>query len=215
MTNFGVPSAPVVEGVISGEAVFFLPRHGIGHRLPPHRINYRANIAALADLGAEGIIAVNAVGGIAESAPPGRIILPDQLIDYTYGREHTFFDGNGNDVTHVDFTSPYSGALRSQLCAAADTIGLDVTDGGVYGCTQGPRLETPAEIIRLRRDGCAIVGMTAMPEAALAAELGIDYACCALVVNWAAGIGAGPITMAEIRQNLGDGMRDKLAPKNR
>jgi 5'-methylthioadenosine phosphorylase/5'-methylthioinosine phosphorylase len=153
-------------------------------------------------------LAVAAVGGIGGEMGPGVIAVPDQLIDYTYGREHTFFADNLETVTHIDFSRPYSPWLRAKLLAAARSAGVAAIDGGVYGCTQGPRLETPAEISRMERDGCHLVGMTGMPEAALARELDIDYACCAVVANWAAGKQAGEITLAEIESNLHQGMAD-------
>lgn len=196
----------------------FLARHGVGHTVPPHRINYRANLFALHQLQVSGIVAVNAVGGIHDNAGPGQLVVPDQIIDYTYGREHTFFDGSDTgldspdrftaSVAHVDFTEPYDARLRQCLTAAAARLGVAVFDRGVYGATQGPRLETPAEVRRLQRDGCDIIGMTGMPEAALARELNIPYACIALSVNWAAGLSAQPITMDAIRAVLAQGMDD-------
>jgi 5'-deoxy-5'-methylthioadenosine phosphorylase len=203
-TPFGEPSAPLSFGRLHGRPLIFLPRHGAGHTLPPHRINYRANIWALRHQGAQQVIGMAAVGGITQ--PPGTICIPDQLIDYTWGREHSFFDGADGTVTHVDFTEPYCAELRAALLAASVTAGLTVEVQGTYGATQGPRLESAAEIRRLERDGCDLVGMTGMPEAALARELGLCYACCAVVVNWAAGKGEGPITMDEIDANLGTGM---------
>jgi len=167
----------------------FLARHGAPHTLAPHAVNYRANVWALREAGVREIIAINAVGGIGDAYPPGRLVIPDQLIDYTWGREHSYCGGAGRALQHVDFTTPYSASLRRRLLQAAPHVGLEVADGGVYGVTQGPRLETAAEIGRMARDGCDIVGMTGMPEAALARELELDYACCAVVVNRAAGRG--------------------------
>jgi purine nucleoside phosphorylase len=167
----------------------FLPRHGSGHTLAPHEVNYRANVWALKDIGASEVIAVNSVGAIDTSLPPGGIAVPDQLIDYTWGRSHSFFEGAGQPVRHADFTEPYSARVRRRLLAAAARAGVPVMDGGVYGATQGPRLESRAEIDRMARDGCAMVGMTGMPEAGLARELDLEYACCAVVVNRAAGRG--------------------------
>ena len=206
MTAWGRPSDAVTSGMLNGVELLFLPRHGAGHRLPPHRINYRANIGVLADLGAEAIVATAAVGGITTEAVPGIVVIPDQLIDYTSDREHTFFDGSQPRPEHVDFAQPYSAALRAKLVAAAVSAGVLVLDSGVYGTTQGPRLETAAEIDRMQRDGCTIVGMTGMPEAALARELGIDYANLSLVVNPAAGRSAEPITMLSIERELSRGM---------
>ena len=205
-TAYGAPSAPIVRGDIDGVEVLFLARHGSDHHLPPHLINYRANIAALAALGASEIIATTAVGGISAQASPGTIVIPHQIIDYTYGREQTLYDGTSTSLNHIDFTSPYSARLRDDLIATADRVDGAILGDGVYGATQGPRLETAAEIKRLARDGCTIVGMTGMPEAALAREAGLDYASCSLVVNWGAGIGPTPITMAAIEKQLATGM---------
>lgn len=194
----------------------FLPRHGAGHILPPHRINYRANIYAIREAGATAAIAVNAVGGINRNMGPGVIAIPRQIIDYTYGREHTFFDGisaapESRDklsasVTHIDFTEPYDANLRALLIRSADARNISVWPDGVYGATQGPRLETPAEIKRLQRDGCDMVGMTGMPEASLAREAELPYASLALSVNWCAGLTDEMITMDSIRQVLMKGM---------
>ncbi|WP_339502743.1 S-methyl-5'-thioinosine phosphorylase [Pseudomonas silesiensis] len=205
-TPYGAPSAEVQIGEYAGKEVLFLARHGHPHRIPPHRVNYRANLWALKQAGAEAILAVNAVGGIHPAMVTGHFCVPHQLIDYTSGREHTCFADNLEQVTHIDFSNPYSEHLRQQLMAALAAEGVGYSGQGVYGCTQGPRLETVAEIARLERDGCDIVGMTGMPEAALARELELDYACLALVVNPAAGKSAAVISMAEIEQALRDGM---------
>ncbi|VVO03719.1 S-methyl-5'-thioinosine phosphorylase [Pseudomonas fluorescens] len=205
-TPYGVPSAEVQVGEYAGKEVLFLARHGHPHRIPPHRVNYRANLWALKQAGAEAILAVSAVGGIHPAMVTGHFCVPHQLIDYTSGREHTCFADNLEQVTHIDFSSPYSEALRQQLIAALVAENVGFASQGVYACTQGPRLETAAEIERLERDGCDIVGMTGMPEAALARELELDYACLALVVNPAAGKSAAVISMAEIEQALRDGM---------
>ena len=206
MTAWGAPSAPLTYGRLHGVEMFFLPRHGSNHHLPPHRINYRANIAALADAGVKAIVATAAVGGIEHSAGTGVIVIPHQIIDYTYGREHTYSDGTRAHPQHVDFSEPYSTRLRAALTAAAADIDIAVLTRGVYAATQGPRLESAAEIDRLERDGCTIVGMTGMPEAALARELGIEYANISLVVNPAAGRAQGEITMADIERELTLGM---------
>lgn len=174
----------------------FLDRHGEGHGLLPHEINYRANIWLLRELGVEAVVAVLTVGGIAASLRDGDFAAPRQLIDYTWGREHTY--SGGGRRFHADFGEPFAAAVRARLLAAAQTTGVAVVDGGVYGCTQGPRLETPAEIDRMERDGCTVVGMTAMPEAALARELGLPYAGLCLVVNPAAGRGVSAITMEDM-----------------
>ncbi|RMD80106.1 MAG: S-methyl-5'-thioinosine phosphorylase [Gammaproteobacteria bacterium] len=207
-TPYGPPSAPLLRGRLGGRELLFLARHGEGHTIPPHRINYRANLWALKEAGAPRVLAVAAVGAIDPSLAPGALALPEQLIDYTHGREATFFDGDGTPegVVHVDFTEPYDAALRERVLAAARAAGVPLAEGGVYGATQGPRLETAAEIRRMARDGCTLVGMTGMPEAALARELGLPYACLAVVANAAAGVGEGPITMADIQRALEGGM---------
>lgn len=206
-TPYGHPSAPVVIGRYADTRIAFLPRHGPEHVLPPHRINYRANIRALNDLGVRRIIGIAAVGGITALMTPGRVVIPHQIIDYTWGRAHTFFDGESG-VTHVDFTEPYSSELRIALLEGALAAGLEVVDYGTYAATQGPRLESAAEIKRLANDGCDLVGMTGMPEAALARELGIRYACCAVVANRAAGLGGGIIEMSAIETTLAASMND-------
>jgi 5'-deoxy-5'-methylthioadenosine phosphorylase len=186
-TPYGEPSAPLVLGRLGSGRAWFLPRHGAGHTIPPHAVNYRANIWALKQLGVTRVVAVNAVGGIGPKYPPRSLTVPDQLIDYTWGRDHTFYDGSAGQVGHVDFSAPYDEGLRRLLIAAGHAAGLAVGDGGTYGATQGPRLETAAEIRRLAGDGCDLVGMTGMPEAGLAREAGLAYACLAAVVNFAAG----------------------------
>lgn len=205
-TPFGEPSSTLVYGHYCGHDVIFLPRHGAGHTVPPHKINYRANIWCLKEAGAKNIIAVNAVGGIRADMQDGCMVIPEQIIDYTWSRSNTFFEGNQSSVVHVDFTKPYCDSLRQNLLTGAGSAGLAIIDNGTYGATQGPRLETAAEINRMERDGCDIVGMTGMPEAVLARELEVCYACVALVVNRAAGRGEGEITMQEIEQNLKSGM---------
>ncbi len=206
-TPFGESSGPLIHGVLNGKEVLFLARHGDGHTIPPHRINYRANVWALHSVGIKQVIAVAAVGGIHDALPPGALAIPDQIIDYTWGRTSTFFEDDLAQVTHVDFSYPYCEALRSMLIEQSEAIGLCVCTSGTYGVTQGPRLESAAEITRMERDGCTMVGMTAMPEAVLARELELDYACCAVSANWAAGKGDGSIiSMAEIEENLKSGM---------
>lgn len=205
-TPYGTPSGDIQIGDYAGREVMFLARHGHPHRLAPHKVNYRANIWALKQAGAEAILAVNAVGGIHSAMGAGHFCVPHDLIDYTSGREHTFFADDLEQVTHIDFSYPYSEALRGRLIAALSAEGCEFSERGVYGCTQGPRLETAAEIIRLERDGCDIVGMTGMPEAGLARELELEYACLALVVNPAAGKSPTVITMSEIEQALQGGM---------
>jgi len=201
-TPYGAPSGPVRVGTLAGRQVAFLARHGEGHSLPPHRVNYRANLWALHALGARRVLAINTVGGITERAPPRALLVPDQIIDYTHGREASYWDGPG-DMLHAEFAAPYGKALRDALLVAGVRAGIPLVDGGCYGATQGPRFETAAEIARMRRDGCDVVGMTGMPEAGLARELALDYACVAPVANWAAGCGDGAeISLDEVFANL-------------
>jgi 5'-deoxy-5'-methylthioadenosine phosphorylase len=185
-TPYGEPSGPLTCGHINGIDVVFLARHGYGHSIPPHQVNYRANLWALKEKGVTEVVSVASVGGIRADMGPGCIVLPDQLIDYTWGRASTYFEGE-KPVTHIDFTQPYTGVLRARILAAAKAAGQKAVDGGVYATTQGPRLETAAEINRFERDGADMVGMTGMPEAVLARELGLYYAAIAVVVNHAAG----------------------------
>lgn len=191
--RFGTPSAPIKAIEIAGQRVLSLARHGEPHSIPPHAINYRANLLALKEAGATEIIALNTVGVISAVREPGQIAVPRQILDYTWGREHTIFDGSDGKVEHIEFTEPFTARLRLALLAAASRADLDCFDGGVYAATQGPRLETAAEVNRLERDGADFVGMTGMPEAAIAHELGLDYACLALIVNRAAGRSDTPI----------------------
>lgn len=200
-TPFGQPSGPLCNGVLGGTPVVFLQRHGVGHAIPPHQINYRANVWALRELGVERVVSIAAVGSIRADLEPGQLVFPDQLIDYTWSRASTFFE-DGGVVTHVDFTHPYSARIRRVLCRSAEEAGLDAITTGTYGATQGPRLETAAEIDRMERDGCDVVGMTGMPEAGLARELELEYAACTMIVNRAAGRGDGAISMNEIRVHL-------------
>ena len=188
-TPYGEPSGPMTFGTINQHEVMFLARHGYGHTIPPHEVNYRANLWALRDQGAKRVIAVTSVGGIRSDLTPGTLVVPDQILDYTYGRSFTYFDGKDKTVTHIDFTRPYNAGMRQQILAAAQRAGEKCVDGGVHAVMQGPRLETAAEINRLERDGADMVGMTGMPEAALAKELGLAYATIAVVVNSAAGRG--------------------------
>lgn len=192
-TAYGMPSAPIHRLRFGEHHVLSLARHGEGHSIPPHKINYRANILALKKLGVSAIIALNTVGVVTSVRESGQIAVPDQLLDYTWGREHTIYDGRRGSVGHIDFTEPFSSDLRTDLLAAARRAGVDCYDGGVYAATQGPRLETAAEVDRLERDGADYIGMTAMPEAAIAREVKMSYACLAMVVNRAAGRGDVPI----------------------
>lgn len=206
-TPWGTPSGPVLEGRLAGCPALFLARHGEGHRIPPHAINYRANIAALQQAGASAVVAIAAVGGIARWFPPGAVALPADLIDYTWGRAHTYSDGAiGAPLDHVEFTAPYDPTLRARVQQAAREQGVELAGEGVLGVTQGPRLETAAEIRRMARDGCDMVGMTGMPEAVLARERGLPYVCLAVSVNWGAGVmGLGDIH-AEIAESIERGM---------
>ena len=192
-TAWGLPSGPVHRVCFGTTEVMSLARHGDGHSLPPHVINYRANVVALKKLGADAIIALNTVGVVTDVREPGQIAVPDQVLDYTWGRDHTIYDGRRALVEHIDFTEPFSAGLRQGLLRAAAAADVNCLDGGTYAATQGPRLETAAEVDRLERDGADFIGMTAMPEAVLAAELAIDYAVIALIVNPAAGRGSGSI----------------------
>ena len=200
--RFGQPSASVSEYHIGQLLVFFLPRHGEQHQFAPHAVNYRANIDAFRHLEVEGIVAVNAVGGISAAYPPGSLSLPDQLIDYTWGRAHTFSLLADEGLQHVEFARPFHGPLRQGLLAAASSAKIDVVDGGCVAVSQGPRLETAAEIRRFNQDGCNLVGMTSMPEAALAREAGLDYTSLCVTANWAAGLESEPVTMAAIDATL-------------
>jgi 5'-methylthioinosine phosphorylase len=211
-TPYGEPSSALLFGQIAGRDAVFLARHGHGHTIPPHRVNYRANLWALRERGASAVLAVASVGAI-RGAQPGELWLPVQLIDYTHDRETTFFDGGDRRVVHVDFTHPYSAELRGKCLAAATAAGIVVHEGGVYGAVSGPRLETAAEIDRMERDGATLVGMTGMPEAALARELELPYAAIAVVVNHAAGRGdsTAQVSLAGIARVLETAMDEVRA----
>lgn len=199
-TPYGEPSGALTFGTLGGQAVVFLARHGYGHTIPPHAVNYRANIWALASQGVTEVIAIASVGGISANLSPGTLVVPTQIIDYTHGRQATFFDGADGTVKHIDFTHPYTPELRQKIFRACAACGEFPVDGGVYATVQGPRLETAAEIDRMERDGADMVGMTAMPEAALAREAGLAYAALVVIVNWAAGRGdsRGGIALGDI-----------------
>lgn len=206
-TPFGLSSSAIHESVIGQATVGLIARHGDDSSVPPHLVNYRANIWALHEWRPEFIVSVNAVGGISPAASTGTLVIPDQIIDYTCGREHTFADGRPGSLQHIEFTEPFNEPLRQQLLAAGASAGLDVLATGTYGVMQGPRLETAAEIVRLERDGCDLVGMTVMPEASLARELAIDYASVAVIVNRAAGKGSpGADIHAEISHAIAEGI---------
>jgi 5'-methylthioinosine phosphorylase len=201
-TPYGPPSAAIQVIATEPVRLLFLPRHGNPHRFPPHSVNYRANLWALREAGAKQVLAVSAVGGIGDRYSPGALVAPDQLIDYTWGREHTYSDSAEATLVHVDFTWPYTGPLRSAVLKAASSAGVYLVDGGCIGVFQGPRLESAAEVERARRDGCHMMGMTALPEAALARELGLDYAGLAVVANFAAGITGAPLSEDDIAATL-------------
>jgi len=207
-TPYGEPSGALTFGVLGEQAIVFLARHGYGHTIPPHQVNYRANIWALKEAKAAAIVSVASVGGIRADFAPGTLVVPDQIIDYTWGRKSTFFEGGDTPVKHIDFTTPYDEPLRQRILAAAAAAGEAIFDGGVYASTQGPRLETAAEINRLERDGAELVGMTGMPEAALARELGLPYAAINVVANYAAGRASSErgISFDEIEQVLQEAM---------
>ena len=207
-TPYGEPSGPLTFGSVSGRELVFLARHGYGHTMAPHEVNYRANLWALKQEDVEGIVSIASVGGIRKDLQPGMLMLPDQIIDYTWGRGSTFFEGADAPVTHIDFTEPYSASVRERIREAARLCGERLVEGGVYAATQGPRLETAAEINRMERDGADVVGMTGMPEAVLARELGLDYAAIAVVANYAAGRGdsARGISMTQIGEVLEEAM---------
>ncbi len=207
-TPYGAPSASLSRGTLAGVPVFFLARHGSEHSIAPHEINYRANIWALKSQGASQIVSVATVGGIGARYHPGALAVPHQIIDYTWGRRQTFFD-DGEPVTHLDFTEPYSQEIRAAIVSAANACGESIVPEAVYAVTQGPRLETAAEIDRLERDGADIVGMTAMPEAVLAREKDLAYGALAVVANFAAGRGASRkrIDLAAIQAVHGEAMQ--------
>ncbi len=207
-TPYGEASGPLVFGKLQGKEIVFLARHGFTHRLPPHRINYRANIWMMKNAGVDKILAVNAVGSINQDCPPEMLVIPDQIIDYSWGREQTFYAEDLTRVVHIDFTFPYSNSLREKLIQAGKNSNIDLVDKAVYGCTQGPRLETAAEVKRLEQDGCDLIGMTGMPEASLARELSIEYASLSVVANWAAGINGNEISMDQIESHMQKGMEN-------
>jgi purine nucleoside phosphorylase len=206
-TPYGAPSAPVRVMRYGAVRLLFLPRHGSPHRFPPHLVNYRANLWALREAGAHQVLAVSAVGGTREPYAPGTLAAPNQLIDYTWGREQTYCDSPDAPLVHADFTWPYEGALRRALLRAADDASISLVDGGCIGVFQGPRLESAAEIARAARDGCDMAGMTSLPEAALARELGLDYAGLAVVSNWGAGLSGAAISEDDILETLQEPMK--------
>lgn len=204
-TPYGEPSRAVDEGRLGGSRVLFLQRHGSPRAIPPHLINYRANLWALQSLGADTVVGINAVGGITPAMRTGRLVIPDQIIDYTWGREHTVDTGDDGELRHIDFTEPYDAGLREALLGAARAENLPHEGAAVHGVMQGPRLESAAEIRRMARDGCDVVGMTGMPEASLAREMGLAYASLCMVVNAAAGLEDAPLTLESMREALQQG----------
>ena len=186
-TEYGPPSSPIRDLAYGDRTVYQLARHGDSMLIPPHKINYRANLKALQRLGVTDVIALNTVGAIIEGQHPGSVAVPAQIIDYTFGRDHSIYDGESDSLANIDFTEPLNAGLRQSLLRAAERVDVQCHKGGAYAVTQGPRLETAAEVNKLERDGADYVGMTAMPEASLAMELGMRYACLSLVVNYAAG----------------------------
>ncbi len=201
-TIFGKPSAPIQKMSVSGLEFYFLARHGNPHRIAPHQVNYRANLQALCSREVEIVLAINAVGAISESLSPGQLIVPDQIIDYTWGREHTVDTGETASLMHIEFTEPFDEEVRHELIDIAQTLGIDIVNGSVIGVTQGPRLETAAEIRKLSLDGCNLVGMTSMPEAAIARELKLRYASICIVSNLAAGISEEKLSIDQIKNNV-------------
>ncbi len=202
LTPYGEAACAPIAGSWNDHQVAFLTRHGEKHDTPPHLVNYRANLTALQQVGVRGLLLVNCVGGIPPTLGPGRICVPNQVIDYTWGRESTFFDQG--EVRHTDLTEPFCAEFRAAILAAGASH--DLHAGGVYGCAQGPRLETAAEVNRFARDGVDYVGMTAMPEVALARELEWPCAMLSLVVNYAAGRGEGVIDQTDVSRILAEGM---------
>ena len=205
-TPYGNPSADIRVVETEPVRLLFLPRHGSPHRFPPHCVNYRANMWALREAGADHVLAVYAVGGVCEPYGPATLAAPDQLIDYTWGRQHSYCDSEHIALEHVDFTNPYDGNLRRCLMQAAEKTSIDVVDGGCIGVFQGPRLESAAEVEKARRDGCHMAGMTALPEAGLARELGLDYAGLAVVSNWGAGVSDELLSEDDIAETLEEPM---------
>jgi len=194
-TPYGEPSGPLTFGRIGNQDVVFVARHGYGHTIPPHLVNYRANLWALREQGVSDVLSVATVGGIRADLTPGTLVVPDQLIDYTYGRDYTFFSTRNASYKNIDFTLPYSTQLRSRILRSAEKVKQSCLDGGVYAASQGPRLDSIAEINRYERDGADMVGMTGMPETALARELDMNYATIAVIANYAAGRGDSQISV--------------------
>lgn len=207
-SRYGRPSANPVEIALQDVQLFFMPRHGTQHQIPPHAVNYRANIDVFRQLQLDGIVSVNAVGGISAQYCPGSLAVPDQLIDYTWGRQHSFSLTADDDLQHIEFATPFDRKMRSLLLASANVAGINIIDGGCVAVTQGPRLETAAEIRRLQWDGCDMVGMTSMPEAALAREAGLAYASLCINSNWAAGVQAEPVSLTAIEATLTNAMEN-------
>lgn len=207
-TAWGEASAPLRAWRLGDVEFLFLPRHGDQHQWAPHRVNYRANIDALRRAGVQRVLAINAVGGMGHLAKPGLLVVPDQLIDYTWGRAHTFFDRDDTPLVHTEFDEPFCAQARRSVLKAGEAAGLVLREGGCLGVTQGPRLETAAEIRRLVRDGCDLVGMTSLPEASLAREGGLSYAALCVVANAAAGESPNAVSVEQIEATLAAAMAD-------
>ncbi|HXX57805.1 MAG TPA: S-methyl-5'-thioadenosine phosphorylase [Thermodesulfovibrionales bacterium] len=197
---FGDPSDRYRIYELSGTEVIFLSRHGSPHRIPPHEINYRANISGFREMGVERIYGIHAVGGMNRGMKPGDIVIPDQIVDLTHSRAATFY--SGSDVVHIDFTTPYCDDLRALLFASGRRGGIELRESGTYVCVNGPRLETAAEIRAFAGMGGDVVGMTGMPEASLARELAICFAGIAVVTNYAAGISEKRLTTREVVETM-------------
>lgn len=188
-TPYGEPSCALIFGEFCEREIVFIARHGYGYTIAPQEVNYQANIWALAAQGVTEVIGVLSVGGIRPDMKPGKLVVPDQLIDYTHGRANTYYQSGQKIVEYIDFTEPYCTVMRQRIIEAATALKEEIIDNGVYAATPGMRLETSAEIRRIERDGGDMVGMTGMPEAVLARELNLSYAAIAVVTNDAAGKG--------------------------
>lgn len=200
-TPYGKPSEQYFIGEIGGTEAVFLPRHGKRHDIPPHMINYRANIWGFRKLGVEKIISISAVGGIKKGLRPGDIVILDQVLDMTRNRKSTFYDGK-EGVIHIDFTDPYCPDIRKTLLTAGKRAGVSLKKGGTYVAVEGPRLESASEIKSFSILGGDVVGMTGMPEACLARELEICYSGLSVVANYAAGISRKKLTVAEVMEAM-------------
>ena len=210
-TPYGLPSTPVLFGRLGANEVAFIARHGYGHMILPHRVNYRANLWALSQVGVRQVVSVVSVGGFSHPYSPHQIVLPDQLIDYTRGRSDSLSDTTFAAQVFLDFTEPYSASMRQALESSAKKSQIDIINQGTYAVTQGPRLDTAAEVARYESDGANFVGMTGMPEAIIAKELSLEYAALCIVSNWAAGRGDSTekVTPIFLQDSFGD-LSDKI-----